>query len=115
MRTCECQREKALPPQPQKKLRPIPPPERPWKHIGMDLICDLPETSDGYKHVLVTVCYLSKYVVARPLRTKTTSEVISQLEDTVCFIIIYNYYTQCNLITQVDIHSFKFYFGSMAP
>lgn len=81
MRTCECQREKALPPQPQKKLRPIPSPERPWKHIGMDLICDLPETSDGYKHVLVTVCYLSKYVVARPLRTKTTSEVISQLED----------------------------------
>ena len=34
---------------------------------------------------------------------------------TVCFIIIYNYYTQCNLKTQVDMYSFKFYFGSMAP
>ena len=42
---------------------------------------DLPETPDGYKHVLVTVCYLSKFVVARPLRTKTTNEVIEQLED----------------------------------
>ena len=30
-----------------------------WKHIGMDLICDLSESEDGYKHILVTVCYLS--------------------------------------------------------
>ena len=42
---------------------------------------DLPETPDGYKHVLVTVCYLSKYVAARPLKTKTTTEVIQQLQD----------------------------------
>ena len=53
----------ALPPQPQKKLQPIPPPTKTWKHIGMDLICDLCESEDGYKHVLVIVCYLSKYVV----------------------------------------------------
>ena len=82
MKTCNtCQQTAALPPQPQRKLQPIPPPDTPWKHIGMDLICDLPETSEGYKHVLVTVCYLSKYVVARPLKSKTTSEVIAQLED----------------------------------
>ena len=41
---------------------------------------DLPETSDGYKHVLVTG-YLSKYVVARPLKTKTTTEVTQELQD----------------------------------
>ena len=46
----------------------------------MDL-CDLPETPEGYKHILVTVCYLSKYVVARPLKGKTTDEVIRQLQD----------------------------------
>ena len=46
----------------------------------MDL-CDLPETPEGYKHKLVTVCYLSKYVVARPLKGKTTDEVIRQLQD----------------------------------
>ena len=53
----------ALPPQPQKKLQPIPPPSKTWRHIGMDLICDLPESEEGYKHILVTVCYLSKYML----------------------------------------------------
>ena len=46
----------------------------------MDL-CDFPETPDGYKHTLVTVCYLSKYVVARALKSKTTDEVIRELQD----------------------------------
>ena len=71
----------ALPPQPQKKLQPIPPPNRPWKHIGIYLISDLPQTPDGFKHILVTVCYLSKYVVARALKSKTSNEVIDQLQD----------------------------------
>ena len=70
-----------LPPQPQKKLHPIPPPTKTWKHIGMDLICDLCESEDGYKHVLVIVCYLSKYVVVRPLKTKTSEEAIQNLKD----------------------------------
>ena len=48
-----------LPLQPQKELQPIPPT---WRHLGKDLICDLPESEDGYNHSLVTVCYLSKYV-----------------------------------------------------
>ena len=47
----------------------------------MDLICDLCESEDGYKHVLVIVCYLSKYVVVRPLKTKTSEEVIQNLKD----------------------------------
>ena len=71
----------ALPPQPQKKLQPIQPPSKTWRHIGMDLICDLPESEDCYKHILVTVCYLSKYVVVRPLKTKTSQEVIQNLKD----------------------------------
>ena len=36
----------ALPPQPQKKLQPIPPPDQPWKHIGIDLVCDLQENTE---------------------------------------------------------------------
>ena len=47
----------------------------------MDLICDLPESEEGYKHILVTVCYLSKYVAVRPLKTKTSQEVIQNLKD----------------------------------
>ena len=69
MKACNtCQQTAALPPQHQKKLQPILPPNRPWKHIGIDLIIDLPEIPDGYKHILVTVCYLSKYVMARALK-----------------------------------------------
>ena len=71
----------ALPPQPQKKLQPIPPPSKTWRHLGMDLICDLSESDDGYKHILVPVCFLSKYVVVRPLKTKTSQEVIQNLKD----------------------------------
>ena len=32
-------------------------------------------------HILVRVCYFPKYVMARALKTKTTSEVTGQLED----------------------------------
>ena len=71
----------ALPPQPQKKLQPIPPPTKTWKHIGMDLICDLSESEDGYKHILVTVCYLSKYVAVPPLKSKISEEVIKNLKN----------------------------------
>ena len=44
-------------------------------------MCDLPMTTEGYKHILVTVCYLSRYVLARPLKTKTSEEVITALQD----------------------------------
>ena len=71
----------SLAPQPQKKIQPIPPPSNTWKHIGMDLICDLTESVEGYKHILVNVCYLSKYVVARTLKTKTSEEVVRNLKD----------------------------------
>ena len=47
----------------------------------MDLICDLCESEDGYKYVLVIVSYLSKYVVVRPLKTKSSEEVIQNLKD----------------------------------
>ena len=62
-------------------LQPIPPPERPWQHIGVDLVCDLPISKDGYLHLLVAICYLSKYVIARPLRSKRSRDVIDQLRN----------------------------------
>ena len=70
-----------LPPQPQRELQPIAPPEEPWKHCGIDLICDMPANSLGFHHVLVVVCYLSKFVVTRALKTKTTREVLDNLQD----------------------------------
>ena len=71
----------ALPPQPQRLLQPIPPPDEPWSHIGIDLICDMPKNSFGFRNILVVVCYLTKFIVTRPLKTKTTKEVLSQLQD----------------------------------
>ena len=50
-------------------------------HIGMDLISDLTISEEGFKHILVTVCYLSKCVIARPLKTKTSQKIIHQLQD----------------------------------
>ena len=38
----------ALPPQPQQKLQPKPPPFKTWRYIGLDLICDLPETLNTF-------------------------------------------------------------------
>ena len=70
-----------LPPQPQRELQPIAPPEEPWKHCGIDLICDMPANSLGFHHVLVVVCYHSKLIVARALKTKTTREVLDNLQD----------------------------------
>ena len=71
----------SLPPQHQRKLHPIVPPKQPWYHVGMDLVVDLPSNSSGYKHILVAACYLSKFVTARPLSTKTTKSVLDALSD----------------------------------
>ena len=51
-------------------------PERPWQHIGIDLFVDMPTDERGYKHVLVAVCYLSKYVVARPLKLRQQQKLL---------------------------------------
>ena len=63
------------------KSHPIPAPRVPWHHIGMDIVTDLPSNSQGYNHILVVVCYLSKFVAARPLLTKTTQSVIDALTE----------------------------------
>ena len=61
-----------------RELQPIPPPTHPWKHLGIDLISDF---DDEMYHILVTVCYLSKFICERPLKTKTSREVISNLRE----------------------------------
>ena len=71
----------SLLPHPQRKLTPIIPPKIPWYHIGMDLVTDLPLNSQGYKHLLVVVCYLSKFVAARALFSKTTKSVTDALSE----------------------------------
>ena len=56
-----------LSPQPQQELQPIPPPEEPWTHCGIDLVCELLANSIRFRHILVCFCYLTKLVAARAL------------------------------------------------
>jgi len=47
--------------------------------VGMDLVFGLPETSSGYKGILVITEYLSKYPYAVPIRSKTAEEMAEKL------------------------------------
>ena len=56
IKSCQvCQMTAPIPSKPQRMLQPITPPEQPWQHIGIDLVCNLPLSNSGYLHVLVTV------------------------------------------------------------
>ena len=44
-------------------------------------MCDMPANSIGFRHFLVIVCYLTKFMVARALKTKTTKEVLEKLQE----------------------------------
>ncbi|CAM5076847.1 unnamed protein product [Natator depressus] len=45
----------------------------------MDLIGPLPVTKNGYRHILTTIDYLSRWVEAFPLRSKTASGVANSM------------------------------------
>ncbi|KAL0149750.1 hypothetical protein M9458_054940, partial [Cirrhinus mrigala] len=61
------------------KLVPLPIPERPWSHLGIDFITDLPE-SEGHTCVLVIVDRFSKACKLVPLRgLPTAMETAEQL------------------------------------
>ena len=50
-------------------------------HCGIDLVCNISRTSQGFLHRVVIVCYLNKFVVARPLSTKTSKEIVGYLQE----------------------------------
>ena len=60
-------------------------PTSPWQVVGLDLL-QLPETGKGYKYLLVGVDLLSRYAIAKPLKSKMSitvakavlSEIIEQ-------------------------------------
>jgi hypothetical protein len=54
--------------------------------IGMDLFCGLPESEAGYQNILVMTDYITKYVVAVPLFSKTANEVAQEFVDKWCLI-----------------------------
>jgi hypothetical protein len=52
--------------------------------IGMDLFCGLPESEAGYRNILVMTDYVTKYVVAVPLFSKTAEKVAQEFVDKWC-------------------------------
>jgi hypothetical protein len=54
-----CQRVKPTSHAPYGLLQPLPTPKRPWSHVSLDLITDLP-MSDGYDSIVVFVDLLTK-------------------------------------------------------
>ena len=56
-------------------------PEEPWTHCGIDLVCEQPANSTGFRHILDVVCYLTEFVAARANKSKTTREVLDKLQD----------------------------------
>ena len=51
---------------------------RPGELFGLDFIEDLPETKDGYQHLLTLTCYTSGTSFAYPMKTKQAWEVIEK-------------------------------------
>jgi hypothetical protein len=45
----------------------------PFQKVAVDLAGPLPTTQSGFKHILVVVCYLTKWVEAFPLKTNKAS------------------------------------------
>ena len=72
--------EASIPRNHDRELQPIRPPSYPWKHLGIDIISDFGSDNDGFKHIFVTVCYLSKFVCAHSLKSKRSSEIICTLK-----------------------------------
>ena len=51
---------------------------------GMDLTFGLPETSDGYRGLITMIDYLTKFVWAFPIRTKTKGEISDIVWNFIC-------------------------------
>ena len=52
------------------------PPRQPMQFISMDLIGQLPLSSEGYQYALTVICMLTGYTFCIPLKTKTAEEVV---------------------------------------
>lgn len=60
-------------------LQPLPVPDDKWEHVTLDLITDLPPTTDGYDSVLTIVDRLTKLVRFVPTRKDAGAPEIARL------------------------------------
>lgn len=56
-----------------------------FQRVGIDLTLGFPKTNEGYIGLLVITEYLSKYVMAYPIKSKMASEIAEKLFDYISF------------------------------
>lgn len=86
IKSCDpCQRKKT--PRSKKKgfMIPMPIPRQAFEIVGMDLMGPLPPSSNKNQHILVITDYLTKFVIARALRTTTSDKIAEMLRKNVFY------------------------------
>ncbi|UYV62930.1 hypothetical protein LAZ67_2002542, partial [Cordylochernes scorpioides] len=71
----DCQRRKSVPQLPPGYLRPIPPPDRPFQKVGIDLLGRFPISQGKKKWIVVCTDYLTKYAVTQSLGSGGAQEI----------------------------------------
>lgn len=98
---CGCQRSKASTQRPMGLLQPLEPPDRPFTHITMDLITDLPpHPIHGYDAILVVVDRFSKMVRLLPTDKSLTAAGTMQLLEQHVFCTMFGW--PVHLVTDRD-------------
>jgi len=64
-------------------VRPIPPSGLPFERWGIDFIQDLPETNSGNRHIITAIDYATRWVVAKAVPERTTSEMTKFLYENI--------------------------------
>ena len=79
VQSCDtCQRVKADHGGPRGLLHPLPPPSRRGGTLGLDFLCGLPRTADGFDQLFVVVDLLSGKVHAVPCRSTDSAHVAAE-------------------------------------
>uniref|UniRef100_A0A6G1SFF7 RNA-directed DNA polymerase n=1 Tax=Aceria tosichella TaxID=561515 RepID=A0A6G1SFF7_9ACAR len=81
VKTCDkCQLKKADSRPREGLMVPMPIPVQPFEIVGMDLLGPLPMSSSKKNHILVITDYLTKFVIASPMRKTTTARIADHLK-----------------------------------
>lgn len=81
VRTCDkCQKKKSDNRRKEGLMIPMPIPTQPFEIVGADLLGPLPLSTSKKNHILVMTDYLTKFVIASPMRKTTTERIADHLK-----------------------------------
>ena len=67
------------------QLKSVPVPYQIMNQLGIDLITNLPKTTEGYNTIVTAIDDTSKWVASRPLKGKFAEGVAEFMHDLVCY------------------------------